>query len=361
MKLFFLVLISVAALAALGCSSEEPPPSSNSPASNPTLTTAPSVAVQRLATPRSLPASTLKLQQSVKVGTPVLALAFTPDGQSIAVASADGQLSLYDAATGKLSRRLAGAGGEAFHFSMDGRYVYASMGSSSVSVWDAHSGARKGTIDDAHGRVAAILPKGDDSLLLIAAGNGVSLVRAFAEHATPTANASPGTEALAFNGHQGTVTSIAWAPDWTWIASGSLDHKIQIWDAAHAAVRQTLDHGAEVETVAISPDGNTVASAGRNSVVKLWDVHSGKLLRTFDSAPEGTGALVFSHAGQTLIGAGADGTVRLWPLVGDGAPQVLKGLGGAPTSLVISPDGTMIVSSGTDGTVRFWSQKTPLP
>jgi serine/threonine protein kinase len=72
--------------------------------------------------------------------------------------------------------------------------------------------------------------------------------------------------------HSSFVFSVAISPDGRWIASGSLDGWVTIWDAA---TREKLDslhaHEGLIGRVNFSPDGQRLATAGQDQTVKVWD------------------------------------------------------------------------------------------
>ena len=65
-------------------------------------------------------------------------------------------------------------------------------------------------------------------------------------------------------GPSSTVRSVAYSPDGTQLASGSLDNTVKLWDARNGTLIATLkNHTAAVNSVAYSPDG----TQDRKSVV----------------------------------------------------------------------------------------------
>jgi eukaryotic-like serine/threonine-protein kinase len=67
------------------------------------------------------------------------------------------------------------------------------------------------------------------------------------------------------------VTSVAWSPDSTRIASGSLDDTVQVWDATTGTLKLTYrGHLNNVNSVAWSPDGTRIASGGNDKTVQVW-------------------------------------------------------------------------------------------
>ncbi len=74
------------------------------------------------------------------------------------------------------------------------------------------------------------------------------------------------------SGHTGTVTSVAFSPDGSLLASGSWDQTIKLWEVATGQEVRTLSgHSSTVSSVAFSPDGRLLASGSWDGTVLLWD------------------------------------------------------------------------------------------
>jgi WD40 repeat protein len=103
-------------------------------------------------------------------------------------------------------------------------------------------------------------------------------------------------------GHNGWVGSIAFSPDGAWLASGSNDRTVKIWDAATGALQQTLEgHSGLVESIAFSHDGAQLASGSLDGTVKIWDAATGALQQTLEG--HGSGVLSLSNS-QLLTNSG---------------------------------------------------------
>ncbi len=78
---------------------------------------------------------------------------------------------------------------------------------------------------------------------------------------------------LYFNGHQGSVKSIAFSPDGKYMASGSQDKTVKIWSLELKKELTTLKgHKKAVISVSFSYDGKYLASGSDDGMIKLWNV-----------------------------------------------------------------------------------------
>jgi WD40 repeat protein len=163
-------------------------------------------------------------------------------------------------------------------------------------------------------------------------------------------------------GHEGWVTAVAIGPDGTWLASGSRDGTIRIWDAATGRCRNTLTgHKRGVEGIAIAPDGTWLASTDGTTTIYVWDVASERLRISFDTArdqrspsPYRLTSLALSPDGAWL--ATVAGTVSLWSAA-TGQPRATQAGGPYITkSVAISPDGHWLAAASEN--VHIWDATT---
>ena len=79
----------------------------------------------------------------------------------------------------------------------------------------------------------------------------------------PGQTTSERPELILQTGHAEKIDAIAFTPDGRYLASGSSDRTIKLWDAVAARELRTLSGNAGgVRALAFSPDGATLASAG---------------------------------------------------------------------------------------------------
>ncbi len=74
-------------------------------------------------------------------------------------------------------------------------------------------------------------------------------------------------------GHSDWVLSVAYSPDGRYLASGSYDNTIKIWEVATGKeLRNLTGYYLPVNSVVYSPDGRYLASGSGDKTIKIWRV-----------------------------------------------------------------------------------------
>jgi len=161
-------------------------------------------------------------------------------------------------------------------------------------------------------------------------------------------------------GHMGPVTAVAFSPDDRWVASGSADRSIRIWDLGTGLEhRRFAGHQGEVKSIAFSKEGDRLISASEDGSLRLWSLQTGQELRSFTDAlpvnekPRLT-ACTFSSDGLHVACSSEKGTVRVWDvstgkMVDEWTGQGIEHARG----LAFHPDGRTLAGGNSNG-VKFW-------
>jgi WD40 repeat protein len=159
-------------------------------------------------------------------------------------------------------------------------------------------------------------------------------------------------------GHGDRVYSVAFSPDGKYLASGSADRTVRLWDVTASQKWATLTgHRGKVYAVAFSPDGQVLASASADRTVRLWNPVTGQPQATMLQLSSRGFALAFSPDGRTLAVGNRDGTVGLWDLATGQLRTTLarnRGRVGAVYALAFRPDGQVLASGHASGKVTLW-------
>ncbi len=125
--------------------------------------------------------------------------------------------------------------------------------------WSAYGGAEGGV------RVYRIKENQERT----AANNDVNLVREFERHPGP-------------------VHAVAWSPDGSRLATGSVGGEARLFNSADGKRVATLGgHDGAVFTLAFSPDGNRILTAGFDGLIRVFDPKDGQLMAIFTPVPIG--------------------------------------------------------------------------
>lgn len=296
------------------------------------------------------------------------AVAFSPDGQTLAVGAGDGVVYLWtvtDARRLTPSGRLtAGSGGiTSLAFSPNGRVLAAGSLDHTIHLWDVPHRQPLGAPLRGHGDFVLSLTFSPDGAIL-ASGSLDASVRLW----DVRQRRAVGPPLLS---HSGEVDGVVFSPDGATLAAATADGAIALWDVrprrsvshiVNAAVdwvhqgdfiSDRATHMDSVNSLAYSPHGAILAVGTTDGHIEFWDMRRGRERSAMPTLNVVT-SVAFGKDNRFLAVATLNG-VQLWDAAAGAAVGDLVSTQDTPTSVAVSPDSRTVVTGAGDGSLQFWS------
>jgi WD40 repeat protein len=247
-------------------------------------------------------------------GANVFDIAFSKDGQNIAVGCADGVIRIYDARTSALQQALKGHTATVYSvvYCPDAKTLVSCAGSwlaffnesakpGEIIIWDLAKGSAEGII----------------------------------------------------KGPTGSLSSVTLSPNGKKLFATGGDGKIRMWDlATRTEIKVVSGHETPVRRILFTPDGKLLASAGMDGSVRFWNPVTLEEVRRIDAHADGVGTLTFSPDGKYMVTVNranappVPGEIKVWDMATNKQKATFTGHTGKVLSLAVSPDNTLLAVGG---------------
>ena len=283
----------------------------------------------------------------------------SPDGRTLASASSDGTVRLWDRAL-KRSRLILQShtgGVKALVYTTDNRIHVCGTGlDGKLRLWDAGTGVVLSVIREHTGLTEAAAFSSDGKTLASAGlENGTIFL-------SDVDTASAGNEGWhqsslqrTLTGNSDGITALAFSPAGTTLASGGLDGKIHLLEIANRR-KLTTFRGPEstVSALTFAIDGTFLTSGEQNGTFRAWNSLSGEEIVNSMFQSEGVGALAFSPTTRFLAIGDAIGIIWLYDFKTNDQRIIFTQHTRKITALAFSKNGRTLISGSEDGTILLW-------
>lgn len=279
---------------------------------------------------------------------PVRALAYAPNGRSLASGSDDATVRLWQIPSGECSVTLASHKDRirALSFDSEGQHLISGAWDDQVIV---HRFLKKGppksrVLSGQYlGGVWSLAVRPGENDLIVGAGDGSLAYYSGLSKSKPQM----------LREHQYPISGVAWSPDGRTLATVSYDRAIRLWEGDWLQTRFIAsDPSYWLHCLAWSPSGSKFV-VGEDASLLLWSLAGEQLLPPLEGHSDRVVAVQFSPDGERLFSASWDGTLRTWSAA-DGRQLAVRDWGlGRIHALALSPDG-MTAAVGYDRGLFLW-------
>ena len=288
---------------------------------------------------------------SVGLADHVTAVAWAPDGNAVAAASAGGDTLIVDTATGEVTARADGhpLGVLDIGWSPDGRRLAVGGQDGRLSIYDRSTGTE--THIDISGWVAVVAWSPGGRHLAVAAGNTVVTVD------------TDGSVTHTYGPLPSTVTSLAWEPKGRRVAAGFYGgvNWYEPGRPEHRAVEAHKWKGS-VLAVAVSADGRWLAAGNQDRSVQIWRIGKSTHLE-MPGYPAKIDQIAFDPTGRHLA-VGSVGFTTVWDCAGKGpegsTPGMLEGNPRRVAALDWAHHHPVLTTGDPAGLLAHWAPTTSL-
>lgn len=153
--------------------------------------------------------------------------------------------------------------------------------------------------------------------------------------------------------------TVGFSPNDLYFLSGDLEKNVRYYEVdAGSGFRDLIGHTNIISDFEFSPDATKIGTCSWDGKIKVWDMLTGMLLAKMDDHQGQVYCLDFHPSEEYLVSGGGDNQIILWDYQQNKQLGALKGHTDAVTSVEITADGNYLLSCSADGMIKLWDLKT---
>lgn len=303
---------------------------------------------------------------------------FSPNGKMIASGGSDGQIILWEVATGRIIRKMKGHAKTVYEvtFNKDGSLLASAGEEGTACVWEVATGKNIGCFQNKPFPTFSGIFKQDlvsvsfvvfspNSHYIYFSGDNGYIMKADIKTAV-AGKIQPAEMIHSTNEPSGrwysTVTGGTLSQDEKYlvVTVGNLVKFIDLNDGL--MVRYFRYEGNYLNDVVNGPFPNSIATWSYDGKVTFWNATNGRILNSYQVAdPENYSGASFSRDGKLMVTAAYGSSVRVWDLNNGKLMATLGGHRQVVRMSRFSPMEDLIASASYDGSIKLWRLKKPEP
>lgn len=205
----------------------------------------------------------------------ISSIAFNPDLGSIAIAGDEEDIYIVSLINGKVTAQLEGHGEpvNSLAYTPNGQHLVSAGSDLSIRWWDVNTQKEKKALTESTDKLLCMALSEDGGLVALSIVDvliDLRRNRRTDERHVKIRNTVTGEEVRSLDGHEKDITTLSFHPDKRFLASGSVDKTVRIWDIQKGDMVTRMELNGDLICVRFSNDGKWFAALSADKKLTIW-------------------------------------------------------------------------------------------